>query len=203
MKKHPLLIMLLLFLNPINIKAQSQTNFDFKARLNLYTQRTFTNPWHHVWLIGGVAVDDFAFGGIKKWGTGVSGFGKSLAPVYGENVIDNTVELFAGEIIGDDARYRISTSQGLIRRGLHATVSTFTARARSGNTRPAYSRVIAVTTALLISNRWRPFPKTGYDLTGALILNVTDMAQDNLLKEFSPDMKRFGHKFWNKIHPVK
>jgi hypothetical protein len=91
----------------------------------------------------------------------------------------------------------------LVKRGLHAAVSTFTARAGSGNTRPAYSRIIAVTGALLIANQWRPYPNTGGNLAGALIFNVTDMYQDNLLAEFTPDLKRFGRRLWHKVRPSK
>jgi hypothetical protein len=137
---------------------------------------------------------------MRKWGAGLSGFGESLAPVYGRRVINNTIEFVAGAVIGDDARYRPSTSRELVKRGLHAVESTFTARAASGRTRPAYSRVFAVTAALLIANRWQPLPKTGCNLAGALVFNATDMAQDNLLQEFTPDLKRFGSKFWHKIH---
>ena len=109
----------------------------------------------------------------------------------------------AGAVIGDDARYRLSTSSGLVKRGLHAVASTFTARAGSGHTRPAYSRIIAVTTALLIANRWQSHPLVGYNLADALVFNVTDKAQDNLLQEFSPDLKRFGRKLWHRDHRPK
>jgi hypothetical protein len=177
-----------------------EPKIDFSARLKLYVIKTYTDPWRHLWLVEGVAADDFAFKGIRKWGTGMSGFGESLAPVYGRRVINNTLEFAAGAIIGDDARYRPSTSRELVKRGLHAVGSTFTARAASGNTRPAYSRILAVTAALLIANRWQPLPKTGCNLAGALVFNVTDMAQDNLLQEFTPDLKRFGSRFWGKIH---
>jgi hypothetical protein len=175
---------------------------DFSARLEWYVQKTYTDPWCRFWLVEGVAADDFVFKGTRKWGTGLSGFGESLASVYGRRVIDNTLEFVGGAVIGDDARYRPSTSQGLVKRGLHAAGSTFTARAASGKTRPAYSRVFAVTAALLIANRWQPLPKTGRNLAGALVFNVTSMAQDNLLQEFAPDLKRFGSKFGQKIRPV-
>ena len=183
--------------------AVFESKFNFGARLKWYCRRTYTDPWRHARLTAEVAVDDFAFGGIKKWGAGLSGYGKSLAPVYSQRVISNTTEFLAGAVIGDDARYRPSASKGLAKRGLHAAISTFTARANSGHTRPAYSRIIAVTCALLIANTWRPYPKTGYNLAGALVFNVTDMAQDNLLAEFTPDLKRFGRKTWRKIHPPK
>ena len=117
-------------------------------------------------------------------------------------MINNTLEFVGGAVIGDDARYRPSTSQGLVKRGLHAAGSTFTARTASGKTRPAYSRVFAVTAALLIANRWQPLPKTGRNLASALVFNVTNMAQDNFLQEFTPDLKRFGSKFGRKIRPV-
>ena len=77
------------------------------------------------------------------------------------------LEFVGGAVIGDDARYRPSTSQELVKRALHAAGSAFTARAASGKTRPAYSRVFAVTAALLIANRWQPLPKTGHNLAGA------------------------------------
>lgn len=176
---------------------------DFSARLERYVQKTYTDPWCRFWLVEGVAADDFVFKGIRKWNTGLSGFGESLASVYGRRVINNTLEFVGGALIGDDARYRPSTSQGLVKRGLHAAGSTFTARAASGKTGPAYSRVFAVTAALLIANRWQPSPKTGRKLAGALVFNVTNMAQDNFLQEFTPDLKRFGSKlFWRKIRPV-
>ncbi len=131
----------------------------------------------------------------------MSGFGKALAPAYGQRVINNTTEFFLGALIGDDARYQSSEKRGVVKRGLHATLDAFTARTESGETHPAYSRTIAITTGTLISNQWRSNPMTGYDLTGALIFGVTDKIQDDLTQEFSPDLKRFGRKTWRRIHP--
>lgn len=133
----------------------------------------------------------------------MSGYGKSLAVVYGQGTISKTAEFGIGAVIGDDARYRPSASRNPIKRGVHAAVSTFTARAGSGNIRPAYSRIVAITAALLIANRWQPRPKTGFNLSRALVFNVTDMAQDNLLAEFSPDLKKLGRKAWRKVRPKK
>ncbi len=189
---------------PQTLPPQAQEpKFDFSARLKWYAQRTYTDPWRRVWLVGEVAADDFAFGGIKNWGTGLSGFGKSLAPVYGQRVVDNTLEFVAGSVIGDDARYRRSTSRTLVKRGLHAAVSTFTARSKNGQIRPAYSRIISVTAALLIANRWQPRPMTGMRLADSVMFNITDMAQDNLLVEFGPDLKKFGMRYWHKLRPQK
>lgn len=93
---------------------------DFSARLEWYVQKAYTDPWRHLWLVGGVAVDDFAFKGVRRWGAGLSGFGESVAPAYGRRMINNTLEFVAGAAIGDDVRYRPSTSRGLVKRGLHA-----------------------------------------------------------------------------------
>jgi hypothetical protein len=177
---------------------------NFKARLNLYLHRTYTDPWRHVWLLGEVAEDDFATGGVGRWGSGFSGYGKSLATVYGQRVISNSVEFLSDAFVfHGDARYRPSTSGGLFKRGLHATVSTFTAQAQSGNTRPAYARIIAVTSALLIAERWRPHPETGLSLADALVFNVVDMAEDNMLAEFKLDLKKVGQTVWHRIRPAK
>jgi hypothetical protein len=180
------------------------TKYDFSVRLERYVQKTYTDPWCRFWLVEGVAADDFLFKDIRKWDTGLSGFGESLASVYGRRVIGNTLEFVGGAVIGEDSRYRPSTSQGLVKRGLHAAGSAFTAHTASGKTRPAYSRMFAVTAALLIANRWQPLPKTGGNLAGALVFNVTSMAQDNFLHEFAPDLKRFGSKFFGRmIRPVR
>jgi len=173
--------------------------FTFKARFAWYAKRTYTDLLGHADLIGEVTVSDFAFGDVKRWGSGLSGWGRSLAPVYGERVVGNTTEFLVGALIGDDARYQLSKDRGIVRRGLHATIGAFTARAKSGNTRPAYSRIIAVTTSILIANQWQSRPQTGYTLSGALIFGVTDKIQGDLLREFSPDLKRYGHKIWQKI----
>lgn len=177
--------------------------FCFKARLDLYLKRTYLDPKRHILLLGEVAFDDYASGGLEKWGSGISGYGKSLAPAYGQKVINNSVEFAAGAIIGDDARYRMSTSHGFMKRGLHAIGATFTATDKTGRIRPAYSRIVAISGALLISNQWRPRPLTGLSLGDALIFNVTDMAQDNLLTEFTPELKRLGNKIWHKVHRAK
>jgi hypothetical protein len=180
--------------------AAATEKFGFKDRFTWYAKRTYTDPWKHVRLIGEVTADDFVFGESKRWGGGLSGWGKSLAPVYGQRVIDNTTEFLLGALIGDDARYRPSEKREMMGRGLHATIGAFTARAQSGNTRPAYSRIIAITAGTLIANQWRSNPKTGYNLTRALIFGVTDKIQDDLFQEFSPGLKRLGGKVWRKIH---
>src|SRR2546425_8072474 len=79
--------------------------FTFQKRLQWYAKITYTDPWRHVWLVGEVTADDFLFNGVEKWGSGLSGWGKSLAAVYGQRVVANTTELFVGQLVGDDARY--------------------------------------------------------------------------------------------------
>jgi hypothetical protein len=173
----------------------------FQKRLQWYAKITYTDPWRPVWLVGEVTANDFlSDGGIDKWGSGLSGLGKSLAAVYGQRVVANTAELFIGQLVGDDARYRPSGQKGVTRRVSYATIHAFTAQARNGNTRPAYSRCIAVTTGALVANQWLPQPKTGADLTRTLVFGITDKIQNDLLTEFSPDLKRFGSKIWSRIH---
>jgi hypothetical protein len=186
---------------PQPLPLENKVGFTFQKRLQWYAKITYTDRSRLVWLVGEVTADDFLFDGVGKWGSGLSGWGKSLAAVYGQRVIANTTELFVGQLIGDDARYRPSGKKGVTRRVWYATNHAFTAQARSGNTRPAYSRCIAVTTGALVANQWLPHPKTGADLTRTLIFGVTDKIQDDLLAEFSPDLKRFGRKIWRRIQP--
>jgi len=174
--------------------------FTFKKRLQWYAKITHTDPGRLAWLVGGVTAGDFVSGGVGKWGSGLSGWGKSLAVAQGQRVIANTTELFMGQLIGDDARYRPSGKKGIPRRIWYATTNAFTAEARSGNIRPAYSRCIAVTAGALVANQWLPHPQTGADLSRTLIFGVADKVSDDLLTEFSPDLRQFGHKVWRKIH---
>lgn len=51
-----------------------------------------------------------------------------------------------------------------------------------------------------MANQWLPHPKTGADLTRTLVFGVTDKIQDDLLAEFTPDLKQFGRKIWRKFH---
>ncbi len=205
MKRLPLLFLFAAgFAYPQSANSVPQfTELNFKSRLDLYLKRTYLDPRRHILLLGEVAFDDFASVGIEKWGSGLSGYGKSLAPVYGQRVISNSVEFLAGSIIGDDARYRPSASHGFVKRGLHAAVSTFTAKDRNGHTQIAASRILAITFAMVVANQWPPHPMTGLKLGDALLFNVTDMAQNNLLTEFTPELKRFGNKLWHKAHHAK
>ncbi len=98
---------------PIPVAAEK---FTFQKRLQWYAKTTYTEPMRLVWLVGEVTADDFVFNGIEKWGSGLSGWGKSLAAVYGQRVIANTTELFVGQLIGDDARYKPSGKKGVTRR---------------------------------------------------------------------------------------
>ena len=203
--KHLALLLLLMFAGCFAYPQDPPTlpktveKFDFKARSVWYIERTYTDLWSQANLIGGIAVDEFVFGDEKRWGNGLSGFGSALAPAYGQRVINNTTEFFLGALIGDDARYQSSEKRGVVKRSLHATIGAFTARTRSGEIHPAYSRIIAITTGTLISNQWRSDPMTGYNLTDALIFGITDKIQDDITQEFSPDLKCLGHKVWRKI----
>lgn len=196
-----------LFLIPMayaQTAAPNNEDFNFKARWKWYAKRTYTDPWRHIRLLGEVTVDDYLSGELDKWGSGLSGVGKSIAPVYGQRVISNTTEFLAGALIfHDDARYRDSQKSGFFSRGLYASLGAFTARNKRGKTRPAYSRIIAVTAGILIANRWRPAPAGGMDLADRLVFGITDKVQDNLLQEFTPELKRFGLRLWHKVRPPK
>lgn len=85
-------------------------------RLQWYATTTYTDPHRLAWLVGEVTANDFLSNGMDNWGSGLSGWGKSLAAVYGQRVVANTTELFVGQLIGDDARYRPSGKEGVTKR---------------------------------------------------------------------------------------
>jgi hypothetical protein len=199
-----LAVLFLFAAGPAYLQGQQATatnkKFGFKDRLVLYLKYTYVDPRSHADLIGEVTAGDFVFGGLKPWGSGLSGWGKSLAPAYGQRVVDNTSEMLFGSLIGDDVRYRPLQEHGMIKRGLHATIGAFTAHESNGSTRPAYSRFGAVAASILIANQWLPHPETGGNLTRTVAFGITDKVQGDLLQEFSPDLKRLGRKAWRKIY---
>ena len=54
---------------------------------------------------------------------------------------------------------------------------------------------------VLVANEWLPHSQTGADLARTLIFGITNKIRDDILAEFSPDLKRFCRKIWKKIHP--
>jgi len=179
--------------------ATKTQEFGLKTRFRWYLKRTYIDPRSHANLIADVTADDFIFGGLKRWGSGLSGWGRSLTPAYGERVIDNTTEFLVGAFVGDDARYRPMQNGSLVGRGFHATEGAFTARGKNGRTQLAYSRIAAVATSILIANQWHPHPATGNNLSRTVVFGITDKVQGDLLQEFSPDLTRIGRGIWRKI----
>ena len=51
----------------------------------------------------------------------------------------------------------------------------------------------------LIANQWRSQPKTECELTGAVVLELAERIQTDLLNEFEEDLRRFGLKIWNRV----
>lgn len=126
-----------------------------------------------------------------EWGPHWEGFGKRIASKFGNTALKNGMEASIGAIWGEDPRYhRLGEGSGGPR-VWHAIKMTFMADRASGGTAPAYARFIAVPSARLISNEWRPPSQTtGKDVADGVVLAFVRRMAGNAFQEFWPDVRR-------------
>jgi hypothetical protein len=143
-----------------------------------------------------IAFNNYLMGDAKKWGRGPGDYRDAVAISFGQRFITNTTDLLVGALIGDDDIYRPSTDKRLTRRIGHAVFGAFTAQSRSGKTIPAYSRFIAVSTGIAISNQLTPHPENTPDVAWSIASSLTDKITNDMWDEFhvSNHLFRIGKK---------
>jgi hypothetical protein len=126
-----------------------------------------------------------------EWGQGMEGYGRRLASKFGHHTLRRTIQLGAGVWLHEDPRYFRSERTGFWPRTTHAVTSVFITRKDDGGSRFAYSRLIAVFAAALISRTWHPEEsrtvKNG--LTNGAISLGWDVG-NKVFEEFWPDIRR-------------
>jgi hypothetical protein len=126
-----------------------------------------------------------------EWGQGMEGYGRRFASKFGHHTIRRTIQLGAGIWLREDPRYFRSERTGFGPRTSHAVTSVFITRKDDGGSRFAYSRLIAVFGAALISRTWQPEDsrtvKNG--LTNGAISLGWDVG-NKVFEEFWPDIRR-------------
>jgi hypothetical protein len=115
----------------------------------------------------------------------------------------NTLELAAGELLGEDIRRRPSGLTGLRRRAVFALLHAPLARDSNGDWRPAYSRFAGTLSAVVVSRAWDGRPITAGSLAQSFGWTASSYFQDALFTEFEPDLRRLGRNAWrNHVRPV-
>jgi hypothetical protein len=126
-----------------------------------------------------------------EWGQGMEGYGRRLASKFGHHALRRTIQLGAGIGLHEDPRYFRSQRKGFWPRATYAMKHVVITRKDDGGSRFAYSRLIAVFGAALISRTWHPEEsrtvKNG--LTNGAISLGWDVG-NKVFEEFWPDIRR-------------
>jgi hypothetical protein len=142
-------------------------------------------------------VADSALGHLQKdpkeWGRAPEWLGARVASNFGRRVVSNTIEFGLGAALHEDTRYRPSDLGPLRQRIWYATTSAFTARV-PGGTRFGYSRLGAIAGGVWVASSWHPEKKCASAHWQDVGFAVLGKVPDNLLSEFSPDLRRTGAK---------
>ena len=163
----------------------------FQERLHYYIHRTYTSQERLAFLVA-----DSALGHLQndpqEWGRSPECFGARVASNFGRRVVSNTIEFGLGAALHEDTRYRPSELGTLRQRIWYATTSAFTARVPGGKTRFGFSRLGAIAGGVWVASSWHPGEKSASDHWQDVGFAVLGKVPDNLLSEFSPDMRRTG-----------
>lgn len=165
-------------------------------RFHLYLRRTYS--WQRMSLLALDTGIDSAIGDAA-WGKGMDGYGHRFGYRFGRRVVGNSIEFAAGAWWREDLRYRRSTETDRKARIRHAAKSAFLAYHDDGTRGLAYARFAGYTGRTLISSTWCPHPLTARRAVTDIGFGLFDQVQNNLLSEFSPDLKQFGRQVWRNV----
>ena len=121
----------------------------------------------------------------REYGPHWDGFAKRVGIVAANYGVKTVMEAGLGSIWGEDPRYDRTEGAPLASRLGHVVKMTFFARNRSGNTVPAYARLIAIPGSNFLANTWMPDSEA--NVTDALSrtgLGFLSRMGENAYKEF-------------------
>ena len=182
------------------LPAVTASQFDLpqtlQQRWDRYLYRTYS--WQRMAMLGVDTGTDTLLGDVA-WGRGLDGFGCRYAHRFGRRVVGNSIEFGVSALLREDTRYRPLVNGSNVQRMRHAAKSAFVAYRDDGHQEFAIARFAGFAGRALVSPSWQPKPLTP---VGGLIdvgSGVFDQVQNNLLSEFTPDLKHFGGKVWKSV----
>ena len=186
----------------VGVLLGAQPAVDAPASLTVQPVATpFTSEDRFKWaVLATVGPKNLAAGvvvaGIQTWrndpeeyGPHWDGFGKRYGARLGIGGTINAMEAGVGVIWGEDPRYFRAPGQPFKRRVGHIFKMAFVARDRAGELHPAYARLIAVPSGLIVSNAWRPdSPITAGHVSWQIGMSFLNRIVSNTFSEFVPDI---------------
>ena len=123
----------------------------------------------------------------QEWGQGAKGYGRRLASVYGEHVVQATSVYGLGAVLHEDNRYFESGEHGFGNRVEYAVESSFLARRDDGSRRLSFSRIASYAIAAGVSREWQPrSTRTMPDAIEAFGIAIAVETGFNVAREFLP-----------------
>jgi len=134
--------------------------------------------------------------GTRMYGDGLGGFGKR----YGATLANTEGRSFFNSFLfpvlfHQDPRYHPSQKAGILPRAWYASTRVVVGRSDEGNKMFNYSEVLGVLAMSSIQNSYYPNEQRGFtDTLNRFLGGISSDASGNLLKEFTPDIKRIARK---------
>jgi len=181
------------------LAAQINSGYqDVDQRFHAYLYRTYTDPVRLGWLLVDSAMDTWSKD-PHQWDRSPESYSYRVASGWGRRIVRNTAQLGFETLLQEDSRFRPSLEHGLRKRMLFAIRTSVLAYKPDGSLEPAFGRIAAGVVSAAISSTWHPQSISAGALLSGIGQSTIDRAENNLLAEFEPDMKRFGRKTWNQI----
>jgi hypothetical protein len=127
----------------------------------------------------------------EGWGQGMKGYAQRAGNRFGRFTIQDGLEGLSSHLVGYETRYIFSTSKNPWRRAGHALAMNFVTYNRHGKWVPHYPRVGMTFASEYLANLWMPKgAQTNAEATRGIMMQLGAASLFNLVKEFSPEMKR-------------
>ena len=161
-----------------------------EERWRYYLKVTYASPG--VWFgVAGPALGAHLNHEPEAWGQGAAGYGRRVANRFGRMVLQRSYEAAGAAALGHEVRYIPSGRKRLISRIGYAVIANFVTYDRNGGRTANVARVSSVVAAQATATLWMP---DGYrDFKTAARGAGVELSVGsglNLLKEFSPEIKR-------------
>ena len=161
-----------------------------EQRWQLYARGVFWNPMIPVRAALGASIAQWR-DVPPEWGQGAEGFGKRLGHGFGRLAVRKSCEAAAAAALRHEVRYMPSASAGVWPRAAHALKANFVTLDRHGHRTVHASRLGSIVAAELVSRRWMPERyRSVYRTTRGVAIQLGITSALNLLREFTPDLKR-------------
>jgi hypothetical protein len=169
---------------------------NWRERWDNYIERTY--DWKRLTAIAAESAFDQTLQ-LNKCGRAPYCFPHHIGRSLVRRTARNTLELAAGQVLGEDLRRHPSGLAGFRRRAAFALVHAPLARDSRGEWQPAYSRFAGTLGAVIVSRAWDGRPLTSSSISRSFAWTASSYFQDALFAEFEPDLRRMGRDAW-RIH---